>query len=159
MRRARALGLLAAAAQILAGAALAGGEAAPVLDALLPEGRVTLPLDALAARVSLAPGRDFRLETLGRDAHTSHHVVAIRDREVPHRHDRHDLWVVLLRGHGSMRIGDEERPVGPRSVLYVPRATVHAFRNESSEPAVAYAVYAPPFDGRDRVDVAPGPSD
>ena len=89
---------------------------------------------------------------LARDAGTSQHVVAIRGAETPHRHDQHDLLVVMLRGHGRMRIGAEERPVGEGSILYVPRGTVHAFRNESPEPAVAFAVYLPAFDGKDRVD-------
>ena len=76
----------------------------------------------------------------------------IRDREQPHRHDRHDLLVVILRGYGFMRLGDEERAVGEGSILYVPRGTPHAFRNASGAVAVAYAVYAPAFDGRDRVE-------
>ena len=131
----------------------AGGSSPPVLDAMLPEGRLTLPLAELAGRVPLAPGEGFALHELGRDAHASHHVVAIREREVPHRHDRHDLFVVILRGHGGMLLGDEERPVGEGSILYVPRGTVHAFRNASAEPALAYAIYAPAFDGQDRVSV------
>ena len=88
---------------------------------------------------------------LARDANTSQHLVAIRAQEVPHRHDHHDLLVVMLRGHGRMRIGADEREVGEGSILYVPRGSVHAFRNESPEPAVAFAVYLPAFDGRDRV--------
>jgi mannose-6-phosphate isomerase-like protein (cupin superfamily) len=90
---------------------------------------------------------------VGRDDRTSHHVVAIRDREQPHRHERHDLFVVILRGHGTMLLGDQERPVGQNSILYVPRGTTHAFHNTSGEPAIAYAVYAPAFDGRDRTPV------
>jgi mannose-6-phosphate isomerase-like protein (cupin superfamily) len=35
----------------------------------------------------------------------------------------------------------------------VPRGATHAFRNESEAPAVAYVVYTPPFDGKDRVAV------
>jgi mannose-6-phosphate isomerase-like protein (cupin superfamily) len=79
--------------------------------------------------------------------------VWIVDREVPHRHDTHDLVVVMLRGYGTMRLGGETRPVGPSSILYVPRGTPHAFANESGEPALAYAVYTPAFDGVDRVPV------
>ena len=125
----------------------------PVLDALFPSGRLTLPLEALAETYPLAQGKDFQVSEVGRDAHTSQHVVWIVDREVPHRHDRHDLFVVMLRGYGTMRLGDQVRPVGERSILYVPRGTPHAFRNESGAPALAYAVYAPAFDGVDRVPV------
>jgi mannose-6-phosphate isomerase-like protein (cupin superfamily) len=124
-----------------------------MLDALFPDGRRTESLAALADTETLADGESFRLRELGRDAHSSHHLVWIRDRETPHRHDRHDLFVVMLRGHGTMRLGSEERVVGSGSVLYVPRGTVHAFRNTSGEVAAAYAVYAPAFDGRDRVEV------
>lgn len=145
-------GLLAGAlllALALAAAGLAEGPG-PVLDALLGEERVTVQLSELAGRETLAPDEDFRVAELARDARTSHHLVWIRHGEVPHRHDRHDLLVVVLRGHGFMRLGDEERAVGEGSVLYVPRTTVHAFRNASAEPAAAYAIYLPPFDGADR---------
>ena len=125
----------------------------PVLDALWDGTRVTRPLSELPDLDRLGPDEAFKVRELGRDAHSSHHVVWIRDREQPHRHDRHDLFVVMLRGHGSMRLGDEERPVGEGSILYVPRGTPHAFRNASDEVAVAYAVYAPAFDGTDRQPV------
>jgi len=124
-----------------------------MLDAAFPAGRVTIPLEELAEKYPLASGKDFQVSEVGRDAHSSHHVVWIVDREIPHRHDTHDLIVVMLRGHGTMRLGAETRPVGPNSILYVPRGTPHAFTNESGAPALAYAVYTPAFDGKDRVQV------
>lgn len=132
---------------------LLGAEAEPpaVLDARFGEQRSTIALEALETRALLGPGENQRIVEIGRDDHTSHHVVSIRDRETPHRHDRHDLTVVILEGWGTMRLGDEERRVGQGSILYVPRGTVHAFRNLSDAPAVAYAIYSPAFDGKDRV--------
>jgi mannose-6-phosphate isomerase-like protein (cupin superfamily) len=143
-----------AAASMCVAAASARGDAAPaVLDAATPTGRITLPLAQLAAQEGLAPGEDFKIRELFRDAGTSQHVVWIRDREQPHRHDRHDLVVVILKGEGFMRLGDEERAVGVGSILYVPRGMVHAFRNTANEPAAAYAIYTPAFDGKDREPV------
>jgi mannose-6-phosphate isomerase-like protein (cupin superfamily) len=130
----------------------APGAPEPIADVLLEE-RLRIPIADLAARVPLAPGEEFRVVELGRDTGTSQHLVAIRTAEVPHRHDRHDLFVVMVRGSGTWRMGDETLPVGQGSLLYVPRGTVHAFTNESRTPAVAYAVYTPPFDGSDRVEV------
>ena len=127
----------------------------PVLDAFVGEERITVPLAELAQRETLPPGESFKVVELARDAHTSHHLVALRKGEEPHRHARHDLLVVMLRGHGSMLQGGEERAVGVGSILYVPRGHVHAFRNASAEPALAYVVYSPPFDGEDRIDVEP----
>lgn len=122
-----------------------------VLDALFGEERMSVALEALGTRATLGAGESQRAVEIARDDASSHHVVAIRDREVPHRHDRHDLLVVILEGHGAMRLGDEERPAGQGSIFWVPRGTAHAFRNTSDSPAVAYAVYFPPFDGKDRV--------
>lgn len=147
------LAALAAAGVWIASGVTAADTPPAMLDALYPSGRESVPLAELAARVPLAPGQDFRVIELARDTGASQHLVAIRSAEIPHRHDRHDLLVVMLRGHGRMRLGAEQRPVGEGSILYVPRGAVHAFSNDSPEPAVAYAVYVPAFDGKDRVDV------
>ena len=124
---------------------------ARVLDALIGSSRVRLSFEALVSRAVLAPDSDIRVTALGRDEHHSHHVVAIRKAEEPHRHDDHDLLVVMLKGYGEILIGQETKPVGPGSIVFIPRRTVHAFANKSLEPAVAYAIYSPPFDGKDRV--------
>jgi mannose-6-phosphate isomerase-like protein (cupin superfamily) len=120
-----------------------------VLDTLLGARR-TLPLEELVASAALPAGEDVRVVEIGRDAATSQHVVAIRTGETLHRHDRHDLLVVVLRGYGRMRLGDDTREVGEGSIVYVPRGSVHAFTNASGEPAYAFTLYAPPFDGKDR---------
>ena len=124
----------------------------PVLD-LEVAARIEEPLASLAARVPLAPGQDFRVEEVARSEHTSHHVGAIRTGETLHRHDRHDQLVVLVRGHGSMRVGDEVRAIAEGSIAFLPRGVPHAFTNASGEPAIAYLVYAPPYDGKDRVSL------
>jgi mannose-6-phosphate isomerase-like protein (cupin superfamily) len=124
-----------------------------VLDALFPGGRMTQALDALASSAQLEPNEAFRITELGRDASSSHHLVLLRDREPVHRHDTHDLLVVVLDGQGSMLIGNEERPIGPHSVLYIPRGTPHSMRNTSARPSAAYAMFVPAFDGKDRVPV------
>ena len=146
-RRAALAGLGVAALLAVAAGVHAHDGPAPAIDALLGGSRVSIPL---------ADGQDFRAEELGRSESTSHHVAAIRSAEPLHRHDQHDLLVVLVRGHGTQRIGDETGPVGEGSVIFVPRGVPHAFTNAGPEPAVAYVVYAPPFDGKDRVQVAGG---
>jgi len=129
----------------------ANAEPPAVFDALISGQRTTIEFDELIARATLAPEQAFHVTELARDQHASHHVVAIRHREVPHRHDRHDLMVVILRGSGTMLQGQEERPIGVGSILYIPRGTTHAFRNAGEQPAIAYAVYTPAFDGQDRI--------
>jgi quercetin dioxygenase-like cupin family protein len=139
-------------ALLLAGTAVgAEGDPPAVLDAVFAGERQTIALEALETRPALGPGESLRAVEIARDASSSHHVVAIRDGETPHRHERHDLLVHLLEGHGTMQLGDVARRVGQGSVFWVPRGTLHAFRNGSEAPAVAYVVYFPPFDGKDRV--------
>jgi mannose-6-phosphate isomerase-like protein (cupin superfamily) len=123
------------------------------IDVLLPSGRVSESIDALMAAHPLEAGKTFQVTELGRDAASSHHLVWIVDREQPHRHDTHDLFVVMLRGWGTIRMGAETKPLGPGSILYIPRGTPHAFTNLSGAPAASYAIYFPPFDGKDRVPV------
>ncbi len=138
---------------LLLAATVHAAEADPpaVLDAVFGGKRQTLALEALEARPALGPGESFRAVEIARDATSSHHVVAIRDGETPHRHDEHDLLVYLLEGHGVMQLGEASRRVGQGSILWVPRGTVHAFRNAANDPAVAYIVYFPPFDAKDRI--------
>ncbi len=145
---------LSALSLLLLACSAAAQDRAAVFDGSFPEGRLTAPIDSLVAAVELGDEENFRVVALGRDEHSSHHLVFIRDREVPHRHDLHDLFLVVLHGHGGMLQGEEERAVGEGSILVVPRGTAHAFRNASAEPAVAYAIFSPAFNGRDRVDVA-----
>jgi mannose-6-phosphate isomerase-like protein (cupin superfamily) len=128
---------------LFAAAACRADPPAAVLDTLLGERR-TVPLAELIASAELAPGQDVRVVEIGRDAHTSQHVVGLRTGEALHRHDHHDLVVVVLRGYGRMRLGDDTRAVGPGSIMVVPRGSVHAFTNESGEPAYAFTLYAPP---------------
>ena len=143
-------------ASVVAFALLGAEPSAPppaVVDALLDGGRTTVAFDELLAKHPLDAGKDFQVIELGRDAHSSHHLAWIVDREQPHRHDAHDLYVVILRGWGTMRLGAESRPVGPGSILYIPRGTPHAFVNQSGAPAASYAIYSPPYDGKDREPV------
>ena len=151
MHRLATLGIIASSLLSLASAPSARAEPAAVFDAVIAGQRITIEFDELMKRAPLAADQAFHVAELGRDEHTSHHVVAIRHREVPHRHDRHDLVVVILHGSGTMLAGTEERPVGAGSILYIPRGTNHAFRNSGDEPAIAYAVYTPAFDAEDRI--------
>lgn len=155
MHRLTTLGTIATALWSLGGSLPAHAQQSAVFDALISGQRMTIEFDDLMSRATLAPDEAFHVTELGRDQHSSHHVVAIRHREVPHRHDRHDLIVVILRGSGAMLLGEQERPIGVGSILYVPRGTTHAFRNDGEEPAIAYAVYTPAFDAEDRIITEP----
>ncbi len=92
-----------------------------------------------------------RFREIGRDEHASHHLITVRIGGVLHRHDHHDLTAVLVRGFGRLTLGDAEREVGTGSIIYIPRGAPHVFSNGSDKPSVAYFVFTPPYDGKDRV--------
>jgi ribulose-bisphosphate carboxylase large chain len=47
---------------------------------------------------------------------------------------RHEHVVVVLRGRGEVRLGDEIHPLGFGDVVYVAPHEVHQFRNPAEEP-------------------------
>ena len=101
----------------------------------------------------LGPQENIKVTTLGQGSTASHHVVQIRDRELPHIHRNHDLTVVVLRGSGPIVIAQEQRLLAAGDVVFIPRDTVHYFINASRDPAVALVIFSPPFDGKDTVPV------
>lgn len=88
---------------------------------------------------------------LGRTAWVSHHLAVVRDAETPHYHRFHDLTVTVLRGQGTMDIDGKKFPLEAGDVVHVNRGLRHYFRNTGQEPAAAFVVYSPPYDGRDTV--------
>jgi quercetin dioxygenase-like cupin family protein len=114
-------------------------------------------LDRLLAESPLSPDENILATPLGRAAHSSVHLVQIRDGETPHVHTRYDLAVTVLRGHGTLRLGGVAFPMGPGDAAFIPQGVPHQFINDGDDPAAALVVFAPPFDGADQVPVAADP--
>lgn len=106
-------------------------------------------LEKMLAENPLAPGENIKVVTLGQGATASHHVVQIRDRETPHVHKSHDATVMMLKGQGYLMLETRRVEIKAGDVVYIPRGAAHYFTNTDREPAVAFATYSPPFDGKD----------
>lgn len=126
----------------------AGSGAGPRALRAVPAG---LNLAEWLADHPLAQGQAISLIELDRTDAASRHIVQILDREALHVHQRHDLWVRVERGAGTLRLGSATRRLQAGSVVTIPRGVAHSFVNESAEPAVALVVFTPPFDGADTV--------
>ena len=141
-----------AVACVIAVAGCAGGERrAPHVSldyALAPVGA---DLDTLLAAHPLAPAANVLAVELGRSQTVSHHLVQVREGEVPHIHERHDLTVVMLRGTATLTVEAEQRTIAAGDVMFIPRGRVHFVRNTGRAPAVAFVVFSPPFQGPDAV--------
>ena len=111
-------------------------------------------LDRILKENPLGPAENIKVVTLGKGQTVSHHIVQIRDREVPHIHKRHDLTVTVLRGQGYLVLGQSKLDLSIADTVFIPRDVVHYFVNQSREPAVAFVTFSPPFDGKDTIPVA-----
>jgi len=60
-----------------------------------------------------------------------------------HYHRARDEFFYILQGEMTLRIGDEERAAPAGTSAFVPRGTVHGFRNASSAPATILVVHHP----------------
>ncbi len=81
---------------------------------------------------------------------SAHHVV-LEKPLAAHFHRSHDETVVVLSGRARMLVGDAWRDLASGSVVHVPPGVVHAV--EPDGPVSAVSIFAPPFDGEDRVFV------
>ena len=58
--------------------------------------------------------------------------VAVGGEVFPHSHPTHEFYFVMT-GSGTMIVGDEERPVAPGDLVYIPPDTVHSLRPTGDE--------------------------
>lgn len=110
-------------------------------------------LERILAENPLGPAENIKVTTLGQGPGASHHLVQIRDREVPHIHKNHDGTVILMRGKGYLVLDKQRVELAAGDTVHIHRGVVHYFVNTGSEPALAFVVFSPPFDGKDNIPV------
>jgi quercetin dioxygenase-like cupin family protein len=94
--------------------------------------------------------KDIAIRELSRSASASVHLVRARGAEKPHTHDEHDLIVMLVSGSVRAHLGDQVLDAHPGDVIQIPRGLPHWVENTGSEPSLSFAIFSPPFDGKDR---------
>jgi mannose-6-phosphate isomerase-like protein (cupin superfamily) len=65
---------------------------------------------------------------------------------MPHRHPRTEEIYYVLGGHGSMRVGDETRAVGPGDAVAIPPGARHQIRNAGSVVLKFLCCCAPAYE-------------
>ena len=112
-----------------------------------------ITLDTWLKEHPLKADQAVSLEELSRGETASAHIVQIREQEPLHVHESHDATAIMLKGRGILWIGDRKLQLKPGSIVTIPRGVPHSFTNQSPEPAVAYVMFNPAFDGKDFVPV------
>lgn len=61
-----------------------------------------------------------------------------------HSHETESETWIVVSGKGEVRVGEEREPVGPESVVFLPRSIKHQIINTGQEPLRMFWVYTPP---------------
>ncbi len=69
----------------------------------------------------------------------------------PHCHRRTEEIYYILEGHGSMRVGNETRPVGPGDAIAIPPGSLHQIRNAGPDVLKFLCCCAPAYEDDDTV--------
>ena len=69
----------------------------------------------------------------------------------PHRHPRTEEIYYVLEGHGSMRVGDETRAVGPGDAVAIPPGALHQVRNVGTTVLKFLCCCAPAYEHSDTI--------
>ena len=70
---------------------------------------------------------------------------------MPHRHPRTEEIYYVLGGHGSMRVGDETRAVGPGDAVAIPPGALHQVHNAGPVVLKFLCCCAPAYEDEDTV--------
>lgn len=115
------------------------------------------PMVALPEGVQAPPvwgaeeqARDIAVRPLQRSEFASTHLIRLRGSEQPHFHDRHDLAITLLSGASVLHFADRDIALRAGDTAFIPRGSYHWAENTGTDASVVFAVFAPPFDGKDR---------
>lgn len=87
-----------------------------------------------ARRVMRAFGETVHVHLGGREtggkATVFTNITPVGGGPPPHRHEREDEWFYVLEGQASFLVdGRWSDPLGPGASVFVPRGTVHGFKN------------------------------
>lgn len=107
--------------------------------------------EALAAHAD--PAKGAVVTEILRGENASVNAWRITDVMPAHLHRSHEEIIIVRTGRARARIGDRDVDLKPGDVFLVPRNTVHAARAYGEEPFTGVSVFAPGFDGKDRVPV------
>jgi quercetin dioxygenase-like cupin family protein len=111
-------------------------------------------VDDILRRQPIAAGEAAKSVEVSRTAEASFHVVQVAVAEKPHRHDAHDLTLLVLRGRGTLYIDGKPRAVSPGDTGFIPRGVPHYFVNgDPGGVAVAWVTFTPAFDKKDIIPV------
>lgn len=113
------------------------------------------PVVSLDAALAAAPpsAAGATVTEILRGEQASVNAWRITDTMPAHLHREHEEIIFVRSGRARARLGDRDVDLKAGDVFLVPKNVVHAARAIGEEPFEGISVFAPAFDGRDRVPV------
>ncbi len=94
--------------------------------------------------------RNIAIKNLSVTSNASFHWIRLMGAESPHVHDSHDLTVFIFSGTSAIHFSEKTIMMHPGDLIEIPRGTWHWAENHGPSPTQAYAIFHPPFDGKDK---------
>jgi quercetin dioxygenase-like cupin family protein len=104
------------------------------------------------------PARGAVLTEVARGEQASVNVWQMTRGLPAHFHRQHEEVIIVKNGRGEVRVGGRTVIMQAGDILLVPKNTVHAVRALGDEPFQGVSVFAPAFDGKDRIMVGEPPA-
>jgi len=104
-----------------------------------------LTRDGSEIREWVAPGTPGRRQSLAEA------TVPAGGATLAHYHRASEEIYLVARGRGRMRLGSEERPIGPGDCVVIPPGTVHQLWADPAAPLVVVCSCVPPYSHEDTV--------
>jgi quercetin dioxygenase-like cupin family protein len=99
------------------------------------------------------PARGAVLTEVARGEQASVNVWQMTKGLPPHFHRTHEEVIFVKSGRAEVRLGDRTLTMQAGDMVLVPKGMVHSARALGDEPIRGISVFAPAFDGKDRVMV------
>lgn len=109
--------------------------------------------DLLHSAKKLKPDAEFdniHVQRLAGDAGASVFVIWIKSGVRKHKHAEHSETVHILKGKGSMQLGDQNLEIRKGDIIFIPEGTPHSVKVKGRTMKVI-SIQAPEFDGSDRI--------
>lgn len=116
-----------------------------------PKGRLVTPEGTFSETLwpAAEKNRDVTIHRIWQSPGVSFHEVRLEGSEKPHVHDEHDLTVMIRTGKARVHFKDHIAELEQGDVLAIPRGVEHWAEKRGKKASEAYAIFSPPFDGKD----------
>lgn len=93
---------------------------------------------------------NIKVKTLFSDEQVSTFMIWIKNDVPLHYHASHSEQVYILKGKGTMQLGEESIAVKKGDWIFIPKGTHHGVEVTSNRSLKVISIQAPHFDGTDR---------